>query len=98
VILISLVYSNNGANDPFAASDPSLVALDKPWSSLIGVLLNIIGCCIVHWYLIGTLSICKIKDIMKKTQEPIIKYYGAPIYFSGFCAVLASFHLIGDID
>jgi len=36
----------------------------------------------------GTLTIYKIRDIMKDTQEPIIKYYGAP----------ASFHWIGDID
>ena len=51
VILISMVYSNDGVNDPFIAGDPSLVTLDKAWSSLVGVLLNLIGCGIGHWCL-----------------------------------------------
>ena len=113
IILISIVYSDEGANDPFAKSDPSLVALDKAWSSLVGVLLNIIGCGIGHWILrwrpsdeydpdneneIGTLSIWKIREIMKNVQEPMVKYYGAPVYFMGACAIFACFHWIGEID
>ena len=114
IILISIVYSDEGANDPFVKSDPSLAALDKAWSSLVGVLLNIIGCAIGHWGLrwrasdeydpnhnenaIGTLNIWKIRDIMKNVQEPMIKYYGLPVYFMGACAMIACFHWIGEID
>ena len=43
------MYIDEGAHDPFAKSDPSLVALDKAWSSLVGVLLNIIVCGVCHW-------------------------------------------------
>ena len=46
----------------------------------------------------GTLSIWKIRDIMKNVQEPIIKFYGIPVYFMLFCAIVAVFHWIGEID
>ena len=111
MILISLVFSNDGKNDPFVASDPALIGLDKSWSSLVGVLVNLIGCAIGHWCLrwrgsdeynsdncIGTLNIWKIKDIMKNIQEPMIKYYGIPVYLMPICSMIAVFHWFGKID
>ena len=41
-----MVFSGN---DPFAAADPALESLDKAWSSLIGVLVNLIVCFICHF-------------------------------------------------
>eukprot|EP00486_Rosalina_sp_Unknown_P013312 CAMPEP_0201596348 /NCGR_PEP_ID=MMETSP0190_2-20130828/193055_1 /ASSEMBLY_ACC=CAM_ASM_000263 /TAXON_ID=37353 /ORGANISM="Rosalina sp." /LENGTH=497 /DNA_ID=CAMNT_0048056655 /DNA_START=697 /DNA_END=2190 /DNA_ORIENTATION=- len=46
IIFVILVFSGN---DPFSAVDPALASLDKSWSSLIGVLFNLIAIGIGHW-------------------------------------------------
>ena len=48
IIFVILVFSGN---DPFSAVDPALASLDKSWSSLIGVLFNLIAIGIGHWCL-----------------------------------------------
>ena len=55
ITFVRLVFSGN---DPFAAADPSLAALDKSWSSLVGVLDILIAC------FVGHIGIMRMKEII----------------------------------
>ena len=48
IIFVICVFSGN---DPLAAADPALASLDKGWTSLSGVLFNLIAIGIGHWCL-----------------------------------------------
>ena len=110
IILISVVFSGN---DPFANYDPSLIILDKSWSSLIGVALNLIVCGIVHLFNKykkdknykenidmdnDSLSYMKIRNIMNGINEPITKYYGSFVWLIGIILFVTIFHWIDEID
>jgi len=109
IILISVVFSNEGAHDPFPL-------VDKSWATFVGVAVNISMSILAHFVIFGNekdnttaetddgdsgkkpLSLDDIRDVMKGITEPMTKYGGALVYLSMAITIIVAFHWIGEID
>jgi len=102
IILISVLFSNGGAHDPFPF-------VDKAWSTLTGVALNMSASWIAHHFIFAEdaddtdfddedLSIIKIRKIMSGISEPMTKWRGLLVVLTFIPSLLIVVHWIDDID
>jgi len=113
IILISVVFSNEGAHDPFPL-------VDKSWTTFLGIAVNVIVSLSTHFVLSRNattdtekteagsaetsesekkpLSLDDIRQIMKGINEPMTQYYGALAFGSMAMTIIPAFHWIGKID
>jgi len=101
LILISVLFTNNGALDPFPL-------VDKSWSTFMSVAVNVIITAIAHFMTASKriesldstdiLSLAKIEDVMRGISEPIKKWNGVLVLMTFALSLFGVFHWIGRVD
>merc|ERR1719334_2518413 len=94
IILISVIFSNGGAHDPFPL-------VDKSWSTFLAVLLNVMVTLFSHFVIFRKNtddSLEKIREVMNGINEPVTKWYGALVWIAFAMPIIAAFHWIGEVD